>query len=297
MPSASWRAVSASSRPEPSPCCRSMSGSARAARDKSWRSRRPDSRPAVRRRRRRSPARRRKIALGRRAATRASAAAASRSCAIDGCGDRAGAHRRRAPPRSRRRTPQGSLLTPTCPRRIAASNAARGKGSAPEPASAPNSTALTTLPVASASAAMSKATSCRAASRQAANSAAASARPSASAIFSVIANTRWVEAISSVLSGRDEAALDRARRLHQLGGEHHVDVARHRHQRQHRLAPGRLRGDLGKQLDVVDGRAGALRDARAPRSSARDSRRAARDRRSSRRARRRLRRRARGRRW
>src|SRR5262249_43465096 len=44
-------------------------------------------------------------------------------------------------------------LTPIWPRRIAASNAGRGKGSAPDPASAPNSTALKTLPVASASAA------------------------------------------------------------------------------------------------------------------------------------------------
>ncbi len=61
--------------------------------------------------------------------------------------------------------------------------------------------------------------------------------------------------------GRDEAALDRARRLHQLGGEHHVDVARHRQEPQHRLAPGRLGGDLRKQLDVIDGGAGALGDA------------------------------------
>jgi hypothetical protein len=93
------------------------------------------------------------------------------------------------------------LLTPTWPRRIAASNAMRGKGSASDPASAPNSTALKRLPVASASAAMSNATSSRAASRQAESSDAASSRPSARAIFSVMANTRWVEAMSKVLSG------------------------------------------------------------------------------------------------
>src|SRR5262249_29618507 len=93
------------------------------------------------------------------------------------------------------------LLTPTWPRRIAASNAVRGKGSAPDPASAPNSTALNTLPVASASAAMSNATSARAASRQAASSAAGAPPASASAVFSVMANTRWVEAISKVFSG------------------------------------------------------------------------------------------------
>ena len=92
-------------------------------------------------------------------------------------------------------------LTPTPPRRIAASNAMRWNGSAPEPASAPNSTALSTLPVASAIPAMSKATSARAASRHAESSAASSARPSASAIFSVIANTRCVEVMSSVRSG------------------------------------------------------------------------------------------------
>ncbi len=61
---------------------------------------------------------------------------------------------------------------------------------------------------------------------------------------------------------RDEAALHRARGFHQLGGEHDVDVARHRHQRQHRRAARRLRGRFRKQFDVIDGGAGALRDAR-----------------------------------
>ena len=64
------------------------------------------------------------------------------------------------------------------------------------------------------------------------------------------------------LVGGDEAALDRARRLHQFGGEHHVDVAGNRHQGEHRFAPGGLRGRFGKQLHVVEGGAGALRHAR-----------------------------------
>ena len=79
------------------------------------------------------------------------------------------------------------LPTPTPPRRIAASNAVRGNGSAPDPASAPNSTALSALPVASAIPAMSNATSRLAASRQADMRLVESARPSPSAIFSVIA--------------------------------------------------------------------------------------------------------------
>ncbi len=61
---------------------------------------------------------------------------------------------------------------------------------------------------------------------------------------------------------RDEAALDRARGLHQLGGEHDVDVARHGHERKHRLTSGGLRGRFGKQFDIIDRGAGALRDAR-----------------------------------
>jgi len=59
----------------------------------------------------------------------------------------------------------------------------------------------------------------------------------------------------------DEAALDRARGFHQLGGEHHVDIARHRQQAEHGLAPRRARGRLRKQLDIIDRCAGALRDA------------------------------------
>ena len=61
---------------------------------------------------------------------------------------------------------------------------------------------------------------------------------------------------------RDEAALDGARRFHQLGGEDDVDVARHRHQRQHRRQAGRFGVGAREQLDVVDRRAGALGDAR-----------------------------------
>jgi hypothetical protein len=60
---------------------------------------------------------------------------------------------------------------------------------------------------------------------------------------------------------RDEAAFHRPRGLHQLGGEHDIDVPRHGHQREHRLAPGRLRRRFGEQFDVVDRRAGALGDA------------------------------------
>ncbi len=61
---------------------------------------------------------------------------------------------------------------------------------------------------------------------------------------------------------RDEAAFDRACGFHQFGGEHDVDVSRHGQQAKHGLAPCDPRGCLRKQLDVIDRRAGTLRDAR-----------------------------------
>ena len=77
-------------------------------------------------------------------------------------------------------------LTPTPPRSIVASNWARLNGSTPVPASAPNSTALITLPVCSAVSAMSKRTKRFAAAAACAISAALSTRPSPSAVFSAI---------------------------------------------------------------------------------------------------------------
>ena len=124
---------------------------------------------------------------------------------------------------------------PTPPRLIAPSNAWRGNGSTPAPAIAPNSTALITLPVASAIAAMSNACIVFAAERQASISFSASTRPSAIATFSVIENTRLVEAISVVRSGVISPRWIARPGLHQFGRDHDVDVARHRHQRQHRL--------------------------------------------------------------
>jgi len=56
---------------------------------------------------------------------------------------------------------------------------------------------------------------------------------------------------------RHQAAQHRAPGLHQFGGEHDVDIARRGHQRQHRRAA--VLG--GQHLDVIDGRAGPLRDA------------------------------------
>ena len=40
--------------------------------------------------------------------------------------------------------------------------------------------------------------------------------------------------------GRHQAALDRAAGLHQFGRDHQIDIARHRHQRQHRLLAARI---------------------------------------------------------
>jgi hypothetical protein len=61
---------------------------------------------------------------------------------------------------------------------------------------------------------------------------------------------------------RDEPTLYGAASFHEFRCEHHVDIARQGHQRQH--GPPAVRIGLRDriQLDVVDGRAGALRHAR-----------------------------------
>jgi hypothetical protein len=118
-----------------------------------------------------------------------------------------------------------------------------------------------TLPDSSAICAMSNAIQRAADALAIAASAPASTRPSPSAVFSPIDQTRCVDAISVVRSGVTRPRWTAARRFHQLGGEDDVDVARHRHQRQHRRQAGRLGVGAREQLDVVDRRAGALRDA------------------------------------
>ena len=70
---------------------------------------------------------------------------------------------------------------------MVSSKASRPKGSVPLPCSAPNSTALMTLPQRSLAAAMSKRRKRFAAASQAASMAAASARPSPIADFSAMA--------------------------------------------------------------------------------------------------------------
>ena len=77
-------------------------------------------------------------------------------------------------------------FTPTPPRVIVASNMARPNGSTPDPAKAPNSTALMTLPAASAVCAMSKRMKRFAASSACLTSSPLSTRPSPSADFSAI---------------------------------------------------------------------------------------------------------------
>ena len=169
--------------------------------------------------------------------------------------------RRRAPPRSRPQRRRGCARPRPDPGGSPPRMPGAGKGSAAEPASAPNSTALNTLPVASASAAMSNARSSRAASRQADSSAARVRAAVGERDLLGHGEDAMGRGDEQRPVRRDEAALHRARGLHQLGGEHDIDVARHRHQREHRLAAGRLRRRFGEQFDVVDRRAGALGDA------------------------------------
>ncbi len=83
---------------------------------------------------------------------------------------------------------------------MVASNCSRLKGRTPLPLSAPNRTALTTLPARSAASAMSKLKKCRAASRAWRASPSLSTRPSPMADFSAMEYTRWLEAISVVRS-------------------------------------------------------------------------------------------------
>ena len=93
------------------------------------------------------------------------------------------------------------VSTPTPAARTVSSNAARGKGRAADPASAPNNAAEITAPLRSASACMSADRNRRAAVCAAATTPAESARPSPGLAFSVTASARWVEAISVVRSG------------------------------------------------------------------------------------------------
>ena len=56
----------------------------------------------------------------------------------------------------------------------------------------------------------------------------------------------------------DQAALHRAAGFHQLRGQHNVHVSWQGHQGQHRLQPIRTGRGFGKQLNVINGRTGAL---------------------------------------
>ena len=213
MPSASWRAVSASSRPEPSPCCRSISWNAlAAARESRGRRRRPGSRAsrsiaaatigcalarivASRLAQQFADARRRAIVAAPIAAAAATAALAR-------------VRRLEAGAEGGEAAVDADLAAPD--RRLECRARERQRAGARERAEQHRAD--------DAAGARPRAPPCRrrraAAPRRGrpSSSAAASTRPSASAIFSVIAKTRWVEAMSSGAVRRDEAALDRARR-------------------------------------------------------------------------------------
>ena len=83
---------------------------------------------------------------------------------------------------------------------MACSHASAGKGRAPEPAKAPRTTELITLPLCRARASMSSATSRFAVARATCMTVSLSASPSPSADFSPIVNTRWVDVTSVVRS-------------------------------------------------------------------------------------------------
>ena len=60
--------------------------------------------------------------------------------------------------------------------------------------------------------------------------------------------------------GRDQSAVQCASRLHQFRGHDDVDIARARHERHHGLAAVGAQRSFGKEFQVIDGGAGALRD-------------------------------------
>jgi hypothetical protein len=70
--------------------------------------------------------------------------------------------------------------------RITSSHTLRGQGSTPAPASAPNITAETTVPVFTVTASMSNSTAWRASARAASARRCGSCRPSAMCIFSTV---------------------------------------------------------------------------------------------------------------
>ena len=91
--------------------------------------------------------------------------------------------------------------TATPPSRIAASKSEADSGSAPEAASAPMRTALTSLPAARATARASHAIRRRLSARAASTTNSAGKIPLPRADFSPMANRRWVLAMSVVRSG------------------------------------------------------------------------------------------------
>jgi hypothetical protein len=109
-------------------------------------------------------------------------------------------------------------------------------------------------------AAMSNATQRAAAAWAIAASAAAETRPSPSAVFSLIDQTRCVDAMSVVRSSVTRPRWT-ARAAPSARRRGRCRRHRHRHQRQHRLGAGGTGRGGREQLDVVDGRAGALGDA------------------------------------
>ena len=163
------------------------------------------------------------------------------------------------PRRDRTPAPNARKLasTPVPPARTAASNASRGNGSTPAAASAPNIVADMTLPFAFAIASMSKAMRCLAAN--------SGGRRDDLGIGDAVAWRLFLDDGEGAMGGGDQRralgrhqpAQHRAAGLHQLRGQHDVDVAWRRHQREHRIGAVARR----RHLDVVDRRAGALRDA------------------------------------
>ena len=131
----------------------------------------------------------------------------------------------------------------------------REMGSASLPAIAPSSTELSTVPARSATLPRSVSTCRRESSRTARRTRSSLKRPSPIALFSAMANIRWVEAMTVVRSGRDHPVLGGPPRFEKLRRDEEVHVARSGKE-SHDPAPGVRSGHRVRALNGT--RIGAL---------------------------------------
>ena len=169
---------------------------------------------------------------------------------------------RAAVPPAIRRASRADCSRPPCRRRgWQTRRASTGIGSRPLPAMAPSMTALTKAPLSRASLSISNSSASRALALIASASRSESVRPSPMAIFSFMAKKRLVEAIVVVRSGVTKPApTPRAPSINSLATNRSMSAIPGV-ERQHRALVSKVRLRHRQDLDVIGGRASALRHA------------------------------------